>query len=305
MEYVISISIAVTTFFLFVMILFAIRKDNLLLNKRLDEMGIKPEEIKPVKIRKKKEKPPVSLTLAYELSNAGIRMRTNEFLILWFICAAVIPGMLSLAGLHLVSVFTAAGIGIAIPPILVNKRKKKRLVIFEQQLGDALVLMSNCLRAGMTFQQAMANVSTEMPDPIAKEFSRTVREIQFGTNVDVALDRLVARVKSADLMITVSAIQIQREVGGNLLEILESISDTIKERIKVKNEMRVLSATGKSSGVIIGVLPIVIGGMLALINPDYIMTFFDTKMGTTMLIVAVLMESTGFLLINRIVNIKY
>jgi tight adherence protein B len=187
----------------------------------------------------------------------------------------------------------------------VNKRKSKRLVLFEKQLGDALVLIGNCLRAGMTFHQAMANVAKEMPDPIAKEFSRTVKEIQLGSATDDALERLAERVKSKDLLITVSAVQIQREVGGNLLEIIETISQTIKDRAKIRDDIRVMSAQGRSSGIIIGMLPLAIGGILALVNPDYVMTFFDTKAGTIMLIVAGCMEVTGFFIINRIVNIKY
>jgi tight adherence protein B len=282
-----------------------LKKNSLMLEKRLEELGIKSEELKPIKIKKKKDKAPVSVAFANELSSAGIRMRTNEFLILWVVCAAVLPSFLYIAGMHPVSVIAAAAAGLSIPLVLVNKRKKKRLILFEHQLGDSLLLIGNCLRAGMTFHQAMSNVATEMPDPIAKEFSRTVKEMQLGTSVDVALDRLVQRVKSTDLMITVSAVQIQREVGGNLLEILESIAETIRDRIKIKNDIRVISTTGRSSGAIIGILPLAIGGMLMLINPAYIMTFFETKMGITMLIAAAVMEITGFLFINKIVNIKY
>lgn len=305
MIYILSISIALFAFLGFVILLSIMMKNSLMLEKRLEALGIKKEELKPIKIKKKRDKAPVSMTFANELSNAGIRMRTNEFLIMWAVGATILPSVLSIAGMHPVSVIAAAAAGLFIPPVMVNRRKKKRLILFEHQLGDSLVLIGNCLRAGMTFQQAMSNVATEMSDPIAKEFSRTVKEMQMGTSVDVALDRLVQRVKSTDLMITVSAVQIQREVGGNLLDILESIAETIRDRIKIKKDIRVISATGRTSGSIIGLLPIVIGGMLMLINPAYIMTFFETKMGITMLIVAGAMEVVGFIFINKIVNIKY
>jgi tight adherence protein B len=232
-------------------------------------------------------------------------MRPNEFLVIWFLSAVFMPVLMAVAGLHLVSVAAVGIIGLATPPLLVRKRKKKRLVIFEKQLGEALVLICNCLRAGMTFQQAMSSIATEMPDPIAREFSRTVKEIHLGASVDTALDSMVKRVGSTDLMITISAIQIQRQVGGNLMEILENISMTIKDRIKIKEDIRVLTATGRSSGVIVGAIPLAIGGLLTLVNPAYIMTFFETRMGVIMLIVAGAMEAIGFLIIRKIVSVKY
>ena len=306
MIYLVAISAGLLAFLVLMIFLRLLLKDRLILDKRLDVIGGKSDEDKPIKARKRKTtKEPALRALAYELSNAGVHMRPNEFLILWLTSAAIVPTLLALAGMHPVSSFAAALFGLALPPLFVRKRKKKRLILFEKQLGEALVLIANCLSAGMTFQQAMASVSSEMPNPIAHEFARTVKEIQFGTGVDIALDHLVSRVKSTDLMLTVSAIQIQRQVGGNLLEILENISVTIKDRIKIKDEIRVLVATGRSSGLIIGMIPIAIGGILALINPEYIMLFFQTQMGVTMLIVAATMEILGFLVIRKIVNIKY
>ncbi len=113
------------------------------------------------------------------------------------------------------------------------------------------------------------------------------------------------RVRSTDLMLTVSAVQIQRQVGGNLLEILENTSKTIKERIKLKDDIRVMTASGRISSIVVGMLPVAIGGLLMLINPSYIQTFFDTSMGVIMLVVAAGMEITGFLIIKKIATIKY
>lgn len=306
MPAIVGLSAGLLIFMIAIILLRLAMRDKITVSQRLAELGGQSETQKPVKIkRKKSSRDPVSLALANDLFNAGIRMRPNEYLVIWFLSAVFLPALMAVSGLHLVSVAAVALIGLATPPLLVRKRKKKRLIIFEKQLGEALVLICNCLRAGMTFQQAMSSIATEMPDPIAREFSRTVKEIHLGASVDSALDGMVKRVGSTDLMITISAIQIQRQVGGNLMEILENISMTIKDRIKIKEDIRVLTATGRSSGVIVGAIPLAIGGLLTLVNPAYIMTFFDTRMGVIMLLVAGAMETVGFLIIRKIVSIKY
>ena len=306
MPAIVGLSAGLLIFMIAIILLRLAMRDKITVSQRLAELGGQSETQKPVKIkRKKSSRDPVSLALANDLFNAGIRMRPNEYLVIWFLSAVFLPALMAVSGLHLVSVAAVALIGLATPPLLVRKRKKKRLIIFEKQLGEALVLICNCLRAGMTFQQAMSSIATEMPDPRAREFSRTVKEIHLGASVDSALDGMVKRVGSTDLMITISAIQIQRQVGGNLMEILENISMTIKDRIKIKEDIRVLTATGRSSGVIVGAIPLAIGGLLTLVNPAYIMTFFDTRMGVIMLLVAGAMETVGFLIIRKIVSIKY
>jgi tight adherence protein B len=281
-------------------------RDRLAVVQRISGMIGKTQPDRPIKINKnKRARHPFSQAIANELSNAGIKMRANEFIVIWVFASLILPIMFYLVNMHPLSVLAAAVFGVVLPPLLVHQRKKKRLIVFEKQLGEALVLIGNCLRAGMTFQQAMGNVAEDMPDPIGREFSRTVREIHLGSNVDDALEHMAERVKSLDLTLTVSAIQIQRQVGGNLLDVLENISVTIKDRLKIKDDIRVLTATGRSSGVIVGSIPLIIGGLLALINPEYMMTFFNTRAGNTMLAVAAGMEILGFLIIRKIVDVKY
>lgn len=268
--------------------------------------GRQEQQVRPVKQKKpKRGRIPVSKVFAEELASAGVRMRPEEFLTLWLAAALVPAGVLMLFRAHPITLIAAAALGVLLPPLLVRRAKGKRLRLFERQLGDALLLMGNSLRSGLTFQQAMGNIAREMPDPIAREFARTVREIQLGCDIDAALDGMVKRVRSTDLMLTVSAVQIQRQVGGNLLEILENTSKTIKERIKLKDDIRVMTASGRISSIVVGMLPVAIGGLLMLINPSYIQTFFDTSMGVIMLVVAAGMEITGFLIIKKIATIKY
>ncbi|MGI5907144.1 MAG: type II secretion system F family protein [Christensenellales bacterium] len=268
--------------------------------------GWQEQQVRPVKQKKpKRGRIPVSKVFAEELASAGVRMRPEEFLTLWLAAALAPAGVLMLFRAHPITLIAAAALGVLLPPLLVRRAKGKRLRLFERQLGDALLLMGNSLRSGLTFQQAMGNIAREMPDPIAREFARTVREIQLGCDIDAALDGMVKRVRSTDLMLTVSAVQIQRQVGGNLLEILENTSKTIKERIKLKDDIRVMTASGRISSIVVGMLPVAIGGLLMLINPSYIQTFFDTSMGVIMLVVAAGMEITGFLIIKKIATIKY
>lgn len=301
-----TVSISILVFLIAIMVASTALKDKLLLKARLQaEFGTR-ELYRPVeKTKKQKSSIPVSKAFAEELNSAGIRMRPEEFLTLWFLGLVIPNGVLAVSGAHIITLLAVTLIFLIAPPMLVVRAKKKRLMLFEKQLGDALLLIRNTLRSGLSFQQAMAIVAREMPDPIAKEFSRTVKEIQLGNSLDEALSNMVQRVKSTDLMLTVSAVQIQRQVGGNLLEILENISVTIKDRLKLKDDIRVMTATGRISSFVVAFIPVGIGGMLMLVNPTYIQTFFETSMGIGMLCTCIAMEIIGFLIIKKIVTIKY
>lgn len=261
---------------------------------------------RPTQIKKvQQQKIPISRSLANHLIAADVRMRPEEYLILWVLSAAIPALLLLVIGAHPVTILGGAIFGAGLPPYYVNRKMARRLVQFESQLSEALVMISNCLKSGLTFQQAMGNIASEMPDPISREFGRTMREINLGSSVETAMANLAERVKSTDLSLAVSAIQIQRQVGGNMVELLDNISETIKDRIKIKNEIKVLTASGRTSGMIIGLLPLGLAGVLMLINPEYIASFFSSQMGAMMLVTGAVMESIGFLAIKKIVSIKY
>ena len=261
---------------------------------------------RPIQIKKvQQQKIPISRSLANQLVAADVRMRPEEYLILWVLSAAIPALLLLVIGAHPVTILGGAIFGAGLPPYYVNRKMARRLVQFESQLSEALVMISNCLKSGLTFQQAMGNIASEMPDPISREFGRTMREINLGSSVETAMANLAERVKSTDLSLAVSAIQIQRQVGGNMVELLDNISETIKDRIKIKNEIKVLTASGRTSGMIIGLLPLGLAGVLMLINPEYIASFFSSQMGAMMLVTGAVMESIGFLAIKKIVSIKY
>ncbi|MCI1930724.1 MAG: type II secretion system F family protein [Clostridia bacterium] len=260
------------------------------------------ETIKKKKNRKFKIE---SKELGDYLLMSGIKLRASEFIYIWLACTYVPILVTFFLGASVVTSIAAAIIGFCIPPFFVRKAWKKRQQEFIRQLGEALVIMSNCIKAGFSFLQAMESIAEDMQPPISTEFSRTIREMRFGVTKNVALNHMVERVKNDDLGLLVSAVMTSEQVGGNLSEILDTISDTIKDRIRIKQEVRVLTAQGRMSGIVIGLLPVFIILFLMILNPDYFISFFESLIGKIMLGISVFMELIGFFIINKIVDIEY
>jgi tight adherence protein B len=170
-----------------------------------------------------------------------------------------------------------------------------------------LNLSVNSLRAGYSVIQALESVSKEMPNPTNVEIRRVVQEVQIGLTLDTALENLLRRMSSPDLKLIVTAINIQREVGGNLAEILDTISHTIRERVRIKGEIRVLTSQQTVTGYLIGFLPFALAGFLYLDNRKYIMRFFDPDTrtcGIPMVVCGLLLIVSGFFIISKIVSIE-
>jgi tight adherence protein B len=156
----------------------------------------------------------------------------------------------------------------------VKQQQSARIRKFDDQLGDMLNLMVNGLRAGYSTMQAMEAVSRELPTPISDEFHRIVQEMQIGIPMEKALENLLRRIPSEDLDFVITAINVQREVGGNLSEILDTISFTIRERVRIKGEIRVMTANVRASGTILSLIPLGLALALWFLSPEYIGTFF-------------------------------
>ncbi|MCZ7544773.1 MAG: type II secretion system F family protein [Anaerolineae bacterium] len=199
----------------------------------------------------------------------------------------------------------AAIIGFFAPRIYVNRRQQQRLHGFEGQLADVLGLWVNSLRSGYSVLQAMEAIAREAPDPAALEFRRVVQEVQLGISMEDALDNMLRRIDSEDFDLVITAVNIQREVGGNLAEILEVIAHTIRERIKLKGEIRVLTTQGRYTGYLIGGLPIVLSLFLYAINPGYMGRMFENRAcGWPMVGCGLGLIATGAAIIRRIVDIE-
>jgi tight adherence protein B len=220
---------------------------------------------------------------------------------------AVLAGVLGLV----VGRSTVLAIGLAIggtflPSIYVRRAKSTRLKEFDNQLSDMLNLMVNGLRAGYSTLMAMEAVSKELAPPIADEFRRVVQEIQLGIPMEEALDHLLRRIRSDDLDMVITAINVQREVGGNLAEIFDGISHTIRERIRIRGEIQALTAMGRATAWVISLMPVALVGALFLINRPYVMQFFNPGTrgcGIPMLIVTVIMVVAGVTIVQKIVSI--
>lgn len=246
--------------------------------------------------------------IAKELARADLKLKVGEYLALIVISssAVAVVGWMISKGSILFAIGGAVA-GIFIPRIYVNRQKGNRLVHFSEQLSDMLNLMVNSLRAGYSTMQAMEAVSKELPSPICDEFRRVVQEMQLGVSMERALDNLLRRIPSPDLDLVVTAINVQREVGGNLAEILDTISHTIRERVRIKGEIRVLTSQQVYSGRLLAAMPIILMGTLYLLNRKYMMSFFEepTKIiGVIALIAAGCLIASGYFVMNKIANIE-
>ncbi len=239
-----------------------------------------------------------------ELDKADIPLKGEEFMLIWLL-ALIFPGGLALLFFgNIPLALILAVVGMILPHLLISRAKRRRIMKFNTQIGDALVVMSNSLRAGFSFLQSMEMVSKEMQPPIADEFGRTLREMNLGTPTEEAMLNLVGRIESDDLDLVVTAVLIQRQVGGNLAEVLDNISHTIRERVRIKNEIKTLTAQGRLSGIIIALLPIGVALFLSIINPDYLSKIFTTGAGLSLLIGGVISQLIGIVVIRKIVDIE-
>ena len=212
--------------------------------------------------------------VARELARADLKFKVAEYYALVFI-STVVLGILAWAIQGNPISFLIGGIvGFFAPRFYVKQQQSARIRKFDDQLGDMLNLMVNGLRAGYSTMQAMEAVSRELPTPISDEFHRVVQEMQIGITMEKALDNLFRRIPSEDLDFVITAINVQREVGGNLSEILDTISFTIRERVRIKGEIRVMTSNVRASGTILSLIPVFLGLALWFISPEYIGTFF-------------------------------
>lgn len=243
--------------------------------------------------------------IATQLARADVKLTPGEYVIL---------NLTSILGFFLIGyllfhksllIGIAAGVaGFYAPGFYVKIQQRRRLNAFNDQLGDAISLLANSLRSGYSLLQSIETVAKELPDPISMEFGRVVQEVGLGLSNEQAMNNMLRRIQSDDLDLMITAVNVQHEVGGNLAEILEVIGHTIRERVRIKGEIRVLTAQGMISGYIISLLPVVLGLILYLMNPDYIAAMFQEICGWIMVGVAAIGIITGFIAIQKIVRIE-
>ncbi len=218
--------------------------------------------------------------IARDLARADLKLTVSEFIGLKLLTAVVGAGAGLLIGrANAQAMFLAALVGAVlfsfVPNIYVSFRASNRVKAFNDQLGDTIIMMANALRGGYSFLQTLDMVSRESPAPVSTEFKRVVQEVGLGRSTEEALGSLLRRLPSDDLELLITAVNIQMEVGGNLAQILDTIGHTIRERVRIKGEIQTLTAQGRISAYVITGLPIALGIMISVINPEYMAPIFS------------------------------
>jgi tight adherence protein B len=246
--------------------------------------------------------------IARDLARADIKLKPGEYISIMIIAAFGVGIVAWFIGGQSIFVGAIGAIfGLFIPRFYVRSEQGKRLVRFNGQLADMLNLMVNGLRAGYSTMQAMEAVSKELPSPISDEFRRVVQEMQLGVTMEMALDNLLRRIPSDDLDLVITAINVQREVGGNLAEIMDTISYTIRERVRIKGEIRVLTSQVLYSGRFLSLLPVIVILILYVMNRDYMMEFFKAAnfpCGYIALGVSLTLIGSGYFAMTRLADIE-
>jgi tight adherence protein B len=255
--------------------------------------------------------------LARDIARADLQLKPSEFLLIWGGTIVGVPIVMLLLSVVLsplgspLFLLIGAVIGFFLPRFWLARRRNGRLGAFNKQLPDTITLIANALRAGSSFLQAVELVVRESPPPVSIEFGRVIREVNLGLPFDQALENMVRRVRSDDLELMATAISIQHQVGGNLAEILDSIAYTIRERVRIKGEIRTLTAQQRLSGYVVAGLPIALAGFLFVAAPGFMAPMFlnppevlGLPAGVVILIFGGFMMFLGFMFIRKIVDIE-
>ncbi len=242
--------------------------------------------------------------LAEELARAGMTLRPGEYLLMRWAVALLLAAVAWISSGALILAFVAAATGYLAPILYVRWRQRRRTRQFEEQLVDALVLISNALKSGFSFMQAMQAVADEMPDPISAEFRQALIETRMGAAVDEAMVKIAKRVRSAEFELVVSGMIIQRQVGGNLAEIISNVVHTVRERHRIQREVRTLTGEQRMEGAVLGVLPLVLLLVLLVLQPTYLSHMWAETAGRLMLGAGFLTDVIGLLVIRRLVQIE-
>jgi tight adherence protein B len=302
-------------FLLIVGVIFAITSERSLVEERLgrflEDDRAQPEEdaggsIITEWLNRRVAKSSMGDRVARELARADIKFKVAEYYALVFMSTVVTALLAYIIQPIYISAIIGGIIGFFLPRFYVKRQQTVRLNKFNDQLSDMLNLMVNGLRAGYSTMQAMEAVSRELPAPISDEFHRVVQEMQIGITMEKALENLLRRIPSDDLDFVITAVNVQREVGGNLSEILDTISFTIRERVRIKGEIRVMTAQVRTSGMVLSLIPVFLTIALWFVSPEYIGSFFDRGplCGWAAVGTVVTMIVSGYFVMMKIADIE-
>lgn len=315
MELGVSLLAFLAVFLLFFGLDRAISAPNVI-ESRLDRYASRPassgtidaaaaEETGKRSLRNSLISPNMGKQLAIQLARADLRLNPSEYVLIniGLVILGVALGFIIGKG-NILPAIGGGIVGFYALRFYVRYLQSKRLNAFNNQLSDTLLLLANALRSGYSLLQSMETVAKELPAPMSFEFERVTHEIGLGLTIEEALAHMLERLESDDLDLIITAINIQHEVGGNLAEILDTIAHTIRERVRIKGQIRSLTAQQSLSGTVISILPIALGGIVFFVNPKYILTLFENSCGIIMMIVGGLMIIAGYFAIRKITAIE-
>ncbi len=265
----------------------------------LVRMQLYKQKIRERVLTKKK-----SSRLEQMLRLSGVPLKPEEYVLFQWISTALCAGVVYLLLDHLLFLPIGAVAGFMLPRWWIGRKRRARVKAFNDGLLDMLTTVIGSLRAGFSFAQALKTVVDESDGPIREEAETVMKEMQYGTSMEDALTEWKERMPSEDLDLMIQAILIQRQIGGNLAVILETIVQTIRDRSRIQRQVTTLTAQGRMSGIVIGLLPFALGFLLYLISSEYIGTLFSSKIGIGLVVAALVSGVIGFMFIRKITTIE-
>ncbi|MBX3014638.1 MAG: type II secretion system F family protein [Caldilineaceae bacterium] len=270
-----------------------------------DDIELRRRNVLSDQVNQKLGRLSMTARLERQLAAADIKITAAEFIMIRFALVVILFLLGWMISGYLLGGLLLSGFGWLIPGIYLKNAQAKRSREFAAQLPDMLNLLVGSLRAGYGLLHACNVVKDEMPEPISSEFTRVIREVSLGFNITTAFDHMVARLDDEDLSLIVTSIHVQNEVGGSLADVLESISSTIRERIKLKGQIRVMTSQQRATGWVLTGLPLATGTMLMMLNPDYMMEMFQPGWPILIPISATIMVFLGNIVMRWVMQIDY
>jgi tight adherence protein B len=238
------------------------------------------------------------------LTQADIKIRAGKFILICAAAAAITGSLLMLLTNSVIFAILGAAAGVMVPILYVSIRRNKRFAKFEEKFPEAIELLVRATRAGHPFATAVELIANEAPEPIAGEFRKVFEEQKFGMPIRDAMLNLAERMPLVDVKFFVTTVMLQRESGGNLAEILEKLAYVIRERFKIRRQIRVYTAQGRLTMMILMALPPFMVLWLSITSPEFIKPLFYDPLGHLLILAGVIMQTIGYLLIRKIINIK-
>lgn len=242
--------------------------------------------------------------LARLIEQSGVNTTSSAMLVISVGVAALLAAVTAVFVRQMFAPFIAAAVGIGMPTLWLMRMRTVRLKRFEEMFPEALDLLSRAIRAGHAFQTAMGMVADELPAPVGPEFRKTFDQQNFGLPLRDALNELTQRIAILDVRFFVTAVLIQRDTGGNLSEILDNLAHVVRERFKIRRQVRVHTAHGRFTGYVLLALPAALAGALTFLNPDLMRLLFEERMGHMLLGGAIGLQIVGYFWIRQVIKIE-